>query len=185
MIEVIDSNKELRSYTKGKSHLTPQLNILINDRTKDWYGEVGRYFVDLFDGKLPPETGLSFYDDKIKNLSIIDKLSGKTDRVYNTIGIFLFTSVFDADVLQKLFGDPLFHDEFGEGFEGEYDEETDEYTEPENKYGFASYFVNIDGVKFHIGYDHRGTTMEVERETTPEKLVDCIKTLINKYKEIC
>jgi hypothetical protein len=87
--------------------------------------------------------------------------------------------------LQKIFGDPLFHDEFGEGFEGEYDEETDEYTDPENKHGFASYFVNIDGVKFHIGYDHRGTTMEVEEGTTPEKLVDCIKTLINKYKEIC
>jgi hypothetical protein len=109
MIEVIDSNKELRSYTKGKSHLTPQLNILINDRTKDWYGEVGRYFVDLFDGKLPGR--LSFYDDKIKDLGVIDKLSGKSDRVYNTIGIFLFTSVFDDDVLQKLFGDPLFHDE--------------------------------------------------------------------------
>ena len=88
-------------------------------------------------------------------------------------------------MLQKLFGDPLFHNEFGEGFEGEYDEETDEYTDPENKHDFASYFVSIDGVKFHIGYDHRGTTIEVEDNTNPKKLVDCIKTMIDKYKEIC
>ena len=183
MIEVIESRKELKSYINGKTRLTPQLNILINDRSKDWYAEVGRYFVDLFDGKLPGR--LSFYDNKIKELGIVDKLSGKSDRVYNTIGIFLFTSVFDEEVLQKLFGDPLFHNEFGEGFEGEYDEETDEYTDPENKHDFASYFVSIDGVKFHIGYDHRGTTMEVKEGTTPEKLVDCIKTMIDKYKEIC
>jgi hypothetical protein len=158
--------------------INPAVQNLLNDTN----GEVGKYFVDLFDGKLPGR--LSFYDDKIRDLGVIDKLSGKSDRVYNTIGIFLFTSVFDDDVLQKLFGDPLFHDEFGEGFEGEYDEETDEYTEPENKYGFASYFVEIDGVKFHIGYDHRGTTMEVEEGTTPEKLVDCIKKLIDKYHEL-
>ena len=75
MIEVIESRKELKSYINGKTRLTPQLNILINDRSEDWYAEVGRYFVDLFDGKLPGR--LSFYDNKIKELGIVDKISGK------------------------------------------------------------------------------------------------------------
>ena len=177
MIEVIDSHKELKSYTRGKIHLTPQMNILINDRSKDWYAEVGKYFVNLFDGDLPG--GLSFYNDTI---GVMDELD-KSER-YTNIGIFIFTSIFDEEVLKKLFGDPLYHDEFGEGFEGEYDDETDDYLEPENKFQYASYFVEIDGVKFHIGYDHRGTSMEVEIGTSPEKVFECIKSLIDSYKII-
>jgi hypothetical protein len=169
---------ELQNYISGKTKLTPQLNILINDRTdRDWYAEIGKYFVDKFNGKLPES--LSFFNDRI------DKIKGNSDRVYSSIGIFIFSSVFDEDVLKKLFGEPLYHDEFGEGFEGEYSEEIEDYLEPENKHSYASYFVEIDGVKFHIGYDHRGTSMEVEEGTSPQKLFDCIKTLINKYKEIC
>ena len=89
MIEVIDSHKELKSYTRGKTKLTPQMNILINDRNKNWYAEVGKYFVSVFDGDLPG--GLSFYNDTI---GVMDELSGKSER-YTNIGIFIFTSVFD------------------------------------------------------------------------------------------
>jgi hypothetical protein len=181
MIKKFESfSQELKDYVNGKTKLTPQMNILINDRSKDWYAEVGKYFVDLFDGDLPG--GLSFYNDKIDKLGVFDKLSGKSERLYSNIGIFIFTSIFDEEVLKKIFGDPLYHDEFGEGFEGEYDEETDEYSEPENKFQYASYFIEIDGVKFHIGYDHRGTSMEVEIGTSPQKVFDCIKSLIDKYK---
>jgi hypothetical protein len=181
MIKKFESySKELSDYVKGKTKLTPQMNILINDRSKNWYAEVGKYFVDVFDGDLPG--GLSFYNDKIDKLRIIDKLNGKSERIYANIGIFVFTSVFDEDVLKSLLGDPLYHDEFGEGFEGEYDDETDDYLEPENKSRFASHFVEIDGVKFHIGYDHRGTSMEVEIGTSSEKVIECIKSLIDLYK---
>ena len=184
MIRKFESfSQELKDYVNGKTKLTPQMNILINDRSKNWYAEVGRYFVDVFDGDLPG--GLSVYNDKIDKLGVFDKLSGKSERLYSNIGIFIFTSIFDEEVLKKLFGDPLYHDEFGEGFEGEYDEETDEYSEyseTENKFQYASYFVEIDGVKFHIGYDHRGTSMEVEVGTLPEKVFNCIKILILKYK---
>ena len=176
-------SSELKDYVKGKTKLTPQMNILINDRSKDWYAEVGKYLVELFNGELPGR--LSFFNNKFNKLGIMDKLTGKSDRVYSSIGIFVFTSIFDEEVLKKLFGDPLCHDEFGEGFEGEYDEETDKYSEPENKSQYASYFINIDDVKFHIGYDHRGTSMEVEVGTSPQKIFECIKSLINKYKEIC
>lgn len=167
---------ELKNYISGKTKLTPQLNILINDMSsKDWYAEIGKYFVSKSNGKLPES--LSFFNDRL------DKIKGNSDRTYSSIGIFIFSSVFDEDVLKKLFGDPLYHDEFGEGFEGEYDEETDDYLEPENKHSYASYFVDIDDVKFHIGYDHRGTSMEVEVGTSPQKLFDCVKTLIDLYYE--
>jgi hypothetical protein len=183
MIKKFESySQELHDYVKGKTKLTPQTNILMNDRSKNWYEELGKYFVDVFGKNLPG--GLSFYNDKIDKLGILDKLSGKSERLYANIGIFVFTSVFDEDVLRSLFGDPLYHDEFGEGFEGEYDEETDDYLEPENKFQYASHFVEIEGVKFHIGYDHRGTSMEVEVGTSPQKLFECIKSLIDKYKTI-
>ncbi len=76
MIKKFESySKELSDYVKGKTKLTPQMNILINDRSKNWYAEVGKYFVDVFDGDLPG--GLSFYNDKIDKLRIIDKLNLK------------------------------------------------------------------------------------------------------------
>ena len=88
-----------------------------------------------------------------------------------------------------MFGEPLLHDEFGEGFEGEYDEETDERGEPDIKESYASYFVNVGGVELHIGYDHRGTGIEIETDgewdisdNKAKKCFDCLKKLVDLYK---
>ena len=92
-----------------------------------------------------------------------------------------------------MFGKPIFHDEFGEGFDGEYDEETDEELEPEIKESYASYFVNVDGTNFHIGYDHRGTGIEIEvpskfnydgnfSDEDAKKCFESLKKLVDLYK---
>ena len=54
-------SSELKDYVKGKTKLTPQMNILINDRSKDWYSEIGKYLVEIFNEKLPGR--LSFFND--------------------------------------------------------------------------------------------------------------------------
>ena len=135
---VVFTNGEKVMMMNRHSQYLTNVSIAKEEILSLFRGEVGKYFVSVFDGDLPG--GLSFYNDTI---GVMDELSGKSER-YTNIGIFIFTSVFDEDVLKSLFGDPLYHDEFGEGFEGEYNEETDEYSEPENKFQYASYFVEIE-----------------------------------------
>ena len=68
------------------------------------------------------------------------------------------------------------HSEFGEGFD-EDDHQGHQY---------ASYIVNVDGLNFHIGYDHRGTSVEVEStkgEPSPERLFKAMCALVDIYKE--
>ena len=95
-------------------------------------------------------------------------------------------------VLKKMFGEPILHDEFGEGFEGEYNDETDEYGEPDIKESYASWFVTINGVDLHIGFDHRGTKIEIniplsQQSNVPletaQKAFQVMKGLVDEYKK--
>lgn len=101
--------------------------------------------------------------------------------VVATLAINFLTGVLDNKALQNMFGNPILHDEFGEGFNGEYDEETDEYGEPDIKESFASYFVTIGDTQLHIGYDHRGTSVEVK---VPEKF-NYDTNFSNEYARMC
>lgn len=179
---------ELEKYVNGEFNYTPILNIFMRFMRKsgnnniDPYDEIGKYIIELYNGNLPGR--LSYFNDKIKrkikDFSVFNK---KQDDLYSTISILFLTSFINDDVLKKIFGEPLYHSEFGEGFDGEYNEETDEYDEPENKELYASYFVTINGLDFHIGYDNRGTSIEVEENATSEKTVEAIKKLIDMVKE--
>lgn len=71
----------------------------------------------------------------------------------------------------KRCGDPIYHNEFGEGFD------------KKKKYLYASYFVEIDGVWIHIGYDHRGTRIEIEY--TSDDVYDIHKEIFKKDAEKC
>jgi len=55
-----------------------------------------------------------------------------SERTYSSIAILFTTSILDEFSLKKMFGDPIFHNEFGEGFDGEWNEELEDYNEPEN-----------------------------------------------------
>ena len=126
--------------------------------------------------------------------SIIKKINffDSPEQTYSSIAIHFLTGSLDEQALKKMFGDPLYHSEFGEGFDGEYDDETDEYSEPEIKEFYATYFVEIDGVTLHIGYDHRGTGIEIESnynmdghitKTEAEKCLKTLKKLVDIFKE--
>jgi len=190
--------QKLKDYTGGKTHYTPIMNIIMNNRSENWYAELGKYITETLDIEKIPYLG--FFVDKLKERKgIITKIKdfiSPESRTYTSIAINFLTGVLDEKELEKMFGKPIFHNEFGEGFEGEYDEETDEYGEPEVKESYASYFVNVDGTNFHIGYDHRGTNIEIEipsksnydgniSDETAKKCFESLKKLVDLYKEKC
>ena len=156
--------QKLKDYKNGKIHYTPIQNIMMNNHSKDWYVELGKYINETLDTDNIPK--LKFFSKKLKErkglITKIKDFVSPENQAYSSISINFITSVLDEKSLENMFGKPLLHDEFGEGFDGEYDEETDDYGEPEIKESYASYLVNVDGTNFHIGYDHRGTGVEIE-----------------------
>ena len=169
--------QKLNDYVSGETHYIPIMNIMLNNRSEDWYAELGKYITETLDIEKIPY--LSFFVDKVEERE-------------GMVAISFITGVLDEDVLEKMFGKPIFHNHFGEGFEGEYDEETDEYGEPEIKESYASYFVNVGGINLHIGYDHRGTDIEVETgefdvdnvfsDEKAKKCFESLKNLVDVYK---
>lgn len=191
--------QKLKDYTEGKIDFTPIMNIMINNHSKNWYVELGKYITDTLDIEKISE--LDFLSKKLKEkkkiMTKIKDYFNSTDRVYSSIATFFLTSTLDEISLRKMFGEPILHNEFGEGFDGEWNEELDDYDDPEIKESYASYFVNIGGTNFHIGYDHRGTGIEIElpssykwsdkgtSDSDAEKCFDALKGLIDLYKTKC
>ena len=104
------------------------------------------------------------------------------------IGTFFLTGSggLDEKSLEIMFGEPMYHNEFGEGWEEMYDES--DMIIPINdkrkqKNSYASYFLTIKGIKIHIGFDHRGTSIEMEDGTTPIQAFNVIKSLVDIYKQ--
>jgi hypothetical protein len=191
--------QKLKDYTGGKTHYTPIMNIIMNNRSENWYAELGKYINETLDIEKIPY--LSYFSEKLKKeKSLITKIKdfvSPNEQIYTSIAISFLTGGLDEKALENMFGKPIFHDEFGEGFDGEYDEETDEELEPEIKESYASYFVNVDGTEFHIGYDHRGTGIEIElpnkyqwsdkgsSDEDAKKCFESVKKLVDLYKEKC
>jgi hypothetical protein len=155
--------EKLEKYVKGDIHYTRIMNIIMNNRSKDWYSELGKYINETLDIEKIPH--LSYFVEQLKKpKGIITNLKyfSSDERIYSSIAIDFLTSVLDDKALENMFGEPILHSEFGEGFDGEWNEELDDYDDPEIKEYYASYFVNVGGTNFHIGYDHRGTSIEIE-----------------------
>ena len=172
--------QKLKDYTKGKTHYAPVMNIIMNNRSENWYAELGKYITETLDIEKIPYLG--FYADKLKERkSIITKIKdfiSPESRTYTSVAIHFLTGVLDEKALENMFGKPIFHDEFGE---------------PEIKEYYASYFVNVDGANFHIGYDHRGTGIEIEvpskfnydgnfSDEDSKKCFESLKKLVDLYK---
>ena len=168
---------KLNDYVNDKINYTPIINIAHN---YDIYTDLGEFaYKIVFNSKLP--NAFNYIEKHLKSNNLIKKIVDfkKTKRIYNLLGIRLLTqSDYVIDKLKELYGEPIYHDKFGEGFEGEYDEDNDEYSQQEIKESFASYFININNVDFHIGYDHRGLTIEVNPNTKIGDLINSLKELL-------
>lgn len=182
--------EKLLAYVKGEVNYVPVANPLMNNRDKDWYSEIGKYVVETLDlSKIPELAGLGEKlkaKRKIKITDPISLLSGisRGRMEYSMIGIIFVTSVLGEDELKKMFGEPIFHAHFGEGGIGRRGRGT-----------FASYFVKAGRLEIHIGYDHRGTSIEYQAEKVlnfddldeikkdAKKCFAMVKSLILLYKE--
>jgi hypothetical protein len=197
-----DMEEKLKAYVDGKAKYTPQMNIMMNCgvRPRDMYSELGEYIDATIDISKEPQLEFLYeqLEEEKKNDGIVSSIKGffTTKRsLFGSVSIFFITGTLDDKALRKMFGEPIFHDEFGEGFDGEWNEENDDYDEPEIKESYASYFVNIEGVDVHIGYDHRGTNIELgiplNRDSTDEEdhkekgalAMKVFKALVDMYKE--
>jgi hypothetical protein len=188
---------KLQKYMNGEIFFTPIMNIMINNRSKDWYAELGKYIDESIDISKVPD--FAFYEKLRPKKNIATKIKdflSNDSRFYFGIASMFITSTLDASALKKMFGEPVLHNEFGEGFDGDWNEDEDDYDEPEIKESHASYFVNVDGHEFHIGYDHRGPRVEVGLDKKfnynsditneqAEKCLEGLKKLFDLYKEKC
>jgi len=161
-INKFNESSELSDYCNGKIKLTPILNIIGNDSSKEWYSIIGKYFYN--------KAGEDFF----KNHHILlDKLKvgSKKDKEtsYRMIGIYFITSYLNDKSLKRMFGSPICHSEFGEGFR------------PKRKYEYCSHFVEVGGEKLHIGYDDRGTSIEVNPNLTPQAVYNIMENLVDRY----
>jgi hypothetical protein len=191
--------QKLKYYVDGKIYYTPIMNIMMNNRSKNWYAELGKYINETLDIEKIPY--LSYFSEKLKKeKSLITKIKdfvSPNEQIYTSIAISFLTGGLDEKSLENMFGKPLLHDKFGEGFDGEWNEEKDDYDEPEIKEFYASYFVNVGGTDFHIGYDHRGTGIEIQipnkfnytdgvfTDEDAKNCFDALKKLVDLYKEKC
>ena len=193
----VSGEEELKRYSKeGGKRYTPIMNILMGGRLRksagepNWYSRIGEFIVNTIK-PLPPNLRFLLDND---NPTQFPSDEHKRNLDLGNIAIFFLTSNLNSKSLLRMWGEPLYHDNFGEGFDGDYDEETDTTAEPEITFNFASYFVEVDGVKFHIGYDNRGTVFEVNPETLDrecskrrigngEMLFECLKSIIEQYQK--
>lgn len=172
------------------NHYTNILNIMLNNRSKDWFSELGKYIDDTIDISEVP--GLSVYlsrkpsESKFKNIKSFGLFTNvNKKRYYSGLSTMFTTAILDSVSLRKMFGDPILHSEFGEGFDG--DSDTTE--------SCASYFITSGGVDFHISYDHRGTNIEIDlgdsydsedpTDDMTEKCLSGLKSLVDLFKEKC
>lgn len=70
---------KLEKYVKGEINYTPIMNIFINNRTKDWYVELGKYIDETIDIDQVPD--FSFYSKHRPKNNITTKIKGFLDVV--------------------------------------------------------------------------------------------------------
>jgi hypothetical protein len=177
---------KLKDYIEGKSQYTPQMNIMLNagDRPGDLYKKLGEYIDSTID--ISNELNLKFFAEQLKEekdksfLKSVKNLLSPKMSAFSSVAIFFLTASLNDETLRKMFGEPIFHNHFGEGFD-----------DRRRKKTFASYFVNVDGIDLHIGYDQRGTCVEfgtvyegeAYTKETEDKALSVLKCLVDLYKE--
>jgi hypothetical protein len=155
---------KLSDYATGKTRYVKMFSIALS-RIPSMYDELGSYIE--------------------KKLDMESHFGPDYRRFMGHVSIYFLTSQLDPTSLRKMFGEPILHSEFGEGFYGK-------NGRPLKKWQYASYFVKIGNLNLHIGYDHRGTNIEVESpdkvsNDIPRRLTfsdDFVKECLNSLKMI-
>ena len=161
-IEVL-GDEYLENYVSGRLNLTNLLNFLFKNGINS-YGSI----VNNVGGYLLQKLGYDklHISQKTRKKKFIRSNSGWAFNMF-------FTSLLNGEVLKNMFayGNPTYHDKFGEG--------GDEFDNIGGK-SYASYFLRINGIVLHVGYDHRGTRIEIQSDITNDELIEVLKTLVDE-----
>lgn len=162
-IKVLNHKEELKEFVKIMDDYDKFNTVgdLFNwcDRQR-WHAQLGKFIYDTYGENMPQEFKKlqEIISKEIHDKSITSKGADKLD----TLTICYLANYLNTPVLEPVFGKPLFHNRFGEGW---FTEEDGSLTirckggHPEKNH--ASYFLEICGIKVHIGYDHRGTQVDI------------------------
>lgn len=176
---------DLDKYVSGESQYSNHMNMLMSSSSfnKEYYSLLGKYFIDSFLSASISQTSNIFklIDYYINSLKDPFKSSKQKKDLYRTIGIVFICEVLNEETLDKIFGEVLYHNEFGEGFSNDTEDDDSEKICP---FEYGSYFETVGNVKLHIGFDHRGTSIEVEEGATAEDFFEALKILVDKVIKI-
>jgi len=145
---------------ESSGYYTHNMNILGNDRTVEyghWYNPIAKAVLKNLKGKKIPFP-FDIYIDK-GNVDSVPE-----DRLFS---IYSFFICYLQNPMKKKFGEPLYHSFWGEGFDDK------------KNFEYASWFLESNGVSLHIGYDHRGSSIEVDDSKTPQEICDALIELAN------
>jgi len=145
-------NEKFQSYMDGEFEVTHIINQLAHNM--DMFSELGEYLRNVAPDDWDPMG--------VRMMELGDNLAGN-----RFLGMAFFTTFLNGDILEKVFGSPINHSEFGEGFETNRD------------YWFSSYIIEINGHLYHVGYDHRGTAFEPDVTTSYDDVMKDAKSLID------
>jgi hypothetical protein len=184
-IKILNHKEELRQYVEVMDDwdiFNSVGNLFINCRRQQWHAQLGKFIYDTYGADIPQDfkklhelISMQLIDKKV------DEYGDKLSTNLSTLAICYIGAYLNTEILSPIFGEPLLHSEFGEGF----DEDSHQGEQ------HASYFLDICGIKVHIGYDHRGARVDVGQykgETTPAEIafylmIELVKA-IHKGKKI-
>jgi hypothetical protein len=169
--EVDDSHGWFEKYKENSREFTPIMN-LGNRFYSEFYGHAraeGGFYGELGEYICENHGNVEGGGWNISRLCDSGIGEGKS-----FLGTLFITSLLNEERLTKI-KPPINHNEWGEGW---YEE--DGHTESRS-YSHSSWFLDVDGVMFHIGIDHRGTSVEIREQdiSSYDQLVKTSKKLID------
>jgi len=163
--------EKFEKYISGKLGLTTLSNL----RKLELHSQMGEYLYQECNK-------INFDKDKHINLRYLieDYNDGFND--FRRFGFFFTSDLLKEEILETIYGEPIRHSEYGEGW-AEYDEETDDCIYPRD-YENIAYFIDIADYTIHICNDDRGTSVEVSKDIDTSLLLPFFIDLIDQYIKI-
>ena len=118
----------LKQYMNNQIDLTHCMNVLMHVRGKrisEYFEYIGEYFLNACEKS----------NKRTNEIEFIRSIGNSRDSL-RSAAIFFITSFLNRESLEKMFGRPVYHNEFGEGFD----------EEDNINYNCLSYFIDRKSV---------------------------------------
>jgi hypothetical protein len=152
-IKILNHKEEIKGFSKvmyDYDEFAYPIDLFTNDTYDKWHENFGKFIYDIYGENIPKQ-----FERLRECISKEIHSDGKcittkgANYLANLSICYMANHMPISSLLKEVFGSPLYHNKFGEGF-------SERENEPTKK-NHASYFIEICGVKVHIGYDRRGT----------------------------